>query len=166
MGALLLSLHLLCRLISGVLGIYLHQFFYKDESSGEATAGLLDWQVCARGSVLLDLPWMIQGSANLEFAREHGAEFFDLYFDALQKAMGSVKLDKALWEEQYYLAYVFNIVKALVACGGLDANSPGMVDTINFILGGWFDAIDRLPLVETWEKCKRGELRGQNGIGL
>ena len=32
-------------------------FFYNDDD-GNATTGLLDWQVCGRGSVLLDLPWM------------------------------------------------------------------------------------------------------------
>ena len=135
-------------------------FFFVDED-GNATAGLLDWQVCARSCVLCDLPWMILGSTSPELAREHGSSFFAMYMDALQAEMGDTQLDRALWEEMYLLSYVFNIVKWVLAGGGLDPKSPGMVDTINVYMTGCVDALGQLPIAEAWAKYKKGELVGQ-----
>merc|ERR1719262_1620069 len=79
-------------------------FFYVDKVDGCKKAGLLDWQVCSLGSVLVDLALLLTGSCSSEFIDQHMDFILRVYLDKLCCERPDLSIDKELWEEEFSLA--------------------------------------------------------------
>ena len=76
-------------------------FFYKDGSSGERSAGLVDWQLQGLGVAPTDLSWFLATSMSPAFCEEHEADLIEHYLMTLRAHLpeSTVVDSKVFWEE-------------------------------------------------------------------
>ena len=118
-------------------------------------------QVISRRSVLTDISWCLIGSCTSEFLSPNLEHFFETYVKALESYVAPASIDKELWREEFYLSFAYTFAKTIVALGGLDANSPGMIDLTNMMITSVGLLEVQYPIMYTFRKFKSGELLSQ-----
>jgi hypothetical protein len=102
-------------------------FFFNEQGDDGGSVGLLDWQLCGKGSALTDLSWTIATTLSAEFMAANGVAVKRRYFDALKTGGGG----QAKWftyeqfEQELALAHIYCYIKVIIGCGGTgsDENS-------------------------------------------
>lgn len=135
-------------------------FFLPDGS-----VGLVDWQLCMKGSVCSgELTHAMSMSTTEEFFSAHEQELFDFWFDCLQKEVAprNILLDKALFQEEYALGYLWLLAKMITASGDFDPEKPDILETLNHSFPIIFKGCMKWDSVGCWKKFCKGELLAQN----
>ena len=82
-----------------------------------------------------------------------------MYLKELQSR--GIKLDPALFQEEYSMGFVLACTKNVIGIGGIDVEAPRVVEIMTMLAKGGFAGWTRNKTGEVWQKFRRGELRGQ-----
>ena len=116
------------------------------------------------GGVPMDVAWMICTSCSSKFASENEQVIIDKYIESLEVAVGK-KVNLALWMEEYALSFVGCIGKNIIGAGGIKAIEEHVVQTMNMLMTGGFDAWERQNLASIYSKWRAGKLISQQQSG-